>query len=38
MASKAEPRDAKLFKVNPLKEGFYLIACLGVGERTALFG
>jgi hypothetical protein len=38
MASKAEPREAKLFKVNPLKEGFYLIAYLGVGERTALFG
>jgi len=38
MASKAGPRGEKLFKINPLKEGVYLIACLAVGERTALFG
>jgi hypothetical protein len=38
MASKAEPREAKLFKVNPFNGGFYLIACRAGGERTALFG
>jgi hypothetical protein len=38
MASKAEPREAQLFKVNPFNGGFYLIACLADGKRTALFG
>jgi hypothetical protein len=38
MASKAEAREAKLFKVNPLNRESYFIACLAGGERTALFG